>query len=70
MWATGTIETFENRLHLLPTGVSDLLTGFIPEGLNYTGMAAHYQSKKWNTEVNKKWYQFTSIPLETGRWFY
>lgn len=72
MWITGNIRDFENRLHQLPTGTQDLITGFVPEGLNYTGNSPLYQNLKWNKELNLQYYRFSNdaTMLATGRWFY
>ena len=73
MWVTGNISNFANRLHTLPTGVQDLITGFLYEatgnytgiiytGLNYRGIpftGTNYNLRvKWNNEFNLQWYRF------------
>jgi hypothetical protein len=70
MWQTGIISTFQSRMHQLPTGVADLITGFLPEGQNYTGIVPMYQNIMWNKEFNKKWENVSDEPMATGRWFY
>jgi len=71
MWQTGNVGNFQARLHQLPTGVKDLLTGFLVEGRGaYTGIVPKYQNISWNKEFNKRWECLTSEPMATGRWFY
>jgi hypothetical protein len=70
MWQTGTISTYSSRLHALPTGTQELITGFIVEAKNYTGIVPRYQSINWNKEINLSWYNFTHSGMATGRWLY
>ena len=70
MYASGDINNFASRLHQLPTGHIDLMTGFLIEGRSYTGINPFYQNDKWNREFNLKKYQFGESGTFTGRWFY
>jgi hypothetical protein len=86
MWQTGNISDFSSRLHSLPSGSQDLITGFYPEGQNYTGITYtglnfmgfpftgdnYSLRQKWNKEFNLQYYRFTNdgTMLATGRWFY
>lgn len=85
MWISGNISDFANRLHQLPTGIECLITGFYPEGQNYTGYytGLNFMNQpftgdnlslkhKWNKEFNLQYYRFTNdgTMLATGRWFY
>ena len=54
MYITGSILTFESRLHQLPTGQSDFNTGFLVEGSGYSGQITKNQLTKWNLEFQKR----------------
>ncbi len=70
MYLSGSMPTYSSRLHQLTTNVNDLITGFIPEVRNYTGIVPKYQNINWNKEINSNWYQTTRIGMSTGRWTY
>ncbi len=64
MYITGSYNNFENRLHQLPTGISDLNT-FKLEGRTYfnsvsTGDGNTFNTK-WNKEFVKKAAQYETI---------
>ncbi len=71
MWITGNISDFTNRLHQLPSGIQDLVTGSYVEGQLYTGISTLNQNIKWNREFNLQFYRFTNNGqmLATGKWF-
>jgi len=54
MYISGSLSTYESRLHSLPTGQSDFDTGFLVEGSGYSGMITAAQLKKWNVEFQKR----------------
>ena len=75
MWISGNINDFASRLHAVPTGISDLFTGALPEaqnnytgitftGLNYMGLPFTGDNlslrTKWNREFNLQYYRFTN----------
>ena len=70
MYISGHQGNFQARLHQLPTGLSDLMTGFLLEGRGWSGVVPKNQNISWNKEFNKKWENLTSEPMATGRWFY
>jgi len=69
MYFSGTITDFNSRLHQLPTGTLDLMTGFLIEGGSYTGQNQTYLNNKLNREFNLKMYAFEGGGTDTGRWF-
>lgn len=69
MWITGDQQDFAARLHSLPTGTQELITGFQAEGVSYTGSNPTYLNNKWNSEFNHRWAEFTNDAMSTGKWF-
>lgn len=66
MWITGDQQDFAPRLHELPTGISDLTTGFHVEAKAYGDTAPLYQKNKWNKEIEHKWYEFTNVLIKVS----
>jgi hypothetical protein len=54
MYITGSILTFESRLHQLPAVTGDFTTGFLVEGSGYSGQITKAQLQKWNLEFQKR----------------
>lgn len=70
MYISGTIGTFQSRLHQLPSGIADLSglsNNFLLEGQSYltlsTGFASTGLIHVWNREFKKKWYEITKTGI-------
>lgn len=63
MWITGDISDFSSRLHELPTGSEELITGFQTESIAYANVP-NYQKVKWSKEIEHKWYEFDNFSIK------
>lgn len=66
MYITGTLYSFKDRLHRLPTGI-DSLTEFRCEDDNYTFTSGF--ALQINQEYRKKYYLFTKDPGYLTGWY-
>jgi hypothetical protein len=65
-YVSGNLQTFNNRLHQLPSNTGDLFN-FRSEGVNYTYSSGY--SQQLNKEYRKWYYSFTQNPSFLTGWY-